>query len=203
MRLVVFAALALRSLAHGTHAFSVPRPAACRRLSTARSTLVRGSAAQPDGAPGEDEAAFGLDADGELPAYRCSEAKITQTLGEASGAKLSERFMYAQRALSGEFSPPDDAADTETGTGLIGGLVNFPAELEFTVVAECAAEQDLLADLAAIARRSSGLMPTCTTAKPRGARFTSVRMRILVGSPDTARDLHAAFLAHPAVRFTF
>jgi putative lipoic acid-binding regulatory protein len=136
---------------------------------------------------------------------KITDAKITRSLGTTDGQKLSERFLFAQRALSGEFTPSDESADTETGTGLLDGLVNFPTELEFTVVAERAdaTEQELLRELSEIAVDAGGLMPTRVAAKPRGTRFTSVRMSILVGSPLTKRELHRAFAAHPAVKFTF
>lgn len=180
------------------------RPA--RAAPARRSAPVRASSGGPESAPGDDELdgwLEGSDDDGELPAFKCSEAKVTKTLGEVSGAKLPDRFMYAQRALSGEFTPADEAADMEGGTGLLGGLLDFPAELEFTVVAERADEQQFLRELAELARQTAGLLPTATTARPRGSRFVNVKMKILVGSPDVSKRLHAAFLAHPAVRFTF
>jgi hypothetical protein len=76
------------------------------------------AAAAAEGEASDD--AFDWDAL-DSPAYECGEAKVTQTLGEASGAKLSDRFSYARRALAGEFDPdpttaPADA-DSETGAG--------------------------------------------------------------------------------------
>lgn len=176
------------------HAVVIPVASRSRAAAAATRIALSASAADDGDAPGEEELP---------PAYKCTDAKITRSLGEASGEPLNDRFLMAQRALSGEFSPSDDDRDTEHGTGLIEGLMDFPAEHTFRVVAQQTGDKDVAAELSELSREACGLAPTALKTEVRSSKYVSIEMRILVGSAAMVQDLHARFKSHPLVKFCF
>ena len=61
--------------------------------------------------------------------------RIVTELKATGDDALPDRFMFAMRAIRGEFSPPDGAEDNENVDGaLTEALLSFPAKVNLRVV---------------------------------------------------------------------
>ena len=72
----------------------------------------------------------------ELGADDCEcTGRVVTELVEAGNVALPDRFMFAMRAIRGDFSPPQGAEDTDRAEdALTAALVNFPATVTMRVV---------------------------------------------------------------------
>ena len=72
----------------------------------------------------------------ELGADDCEcTGRVVTELVEAGNVALPDRFMFAMRAIRGDFSPPQGAEDTDRAEdALTAALLNFPATVTMRVV---------------------------------------------------------------------
>ena len=136
----------------------------------------------------------------------CSGRVVTELIDAETGA-LPDRFMMAVRAIRGEFSPSDEAADTENAEDAItSALINFPAKVRLKIVSTPLGTADeakaLGSDLSLLCKQLEGAGEPELCSVERGSRRS---YELIIDVPDAAAlaVLRNALLEDERVQMVF
>ena len=134
----------------------------------------------------------------------CSHAFLADRSLPLPQGSLAHRA-FPLKAIRGEYSPSDKGEDTETGNGLAAALTQFPSVQSFSVVArksETAAD-DFSRSMAESVEQICGEKVQDLTCVERGSKFLSLKMRVLVASPEMAALVYSRLQEDPRVMFKY
>ena len=121
---------------------------------------------------------------------------------EADKQPLPDRFVMAMRAIRGEFSPAEGAADNErTEDALTAALLSFPAKVTLRVVTRCLGGFEPASDRWLSFSHGAHSIPAARRPidDAEAERFAS-ELAALVGSVSDAGEVSEAFDATLKVR---
>ena len=141
--------------------------------------------------------------------YQCSEGRIiTELKSTDADSPLSDRFMMAMRAISGEFSQAEGQADNElVEDALTTALLKFPATVALSVVTRPlesdAAAEDLVAQLNKMLATLEGAEAPSAVVKQRPGGRRSINFSIRVPDAGALSLLRQALKEDERVQMVF
>ena len=215
MRGLLFVLLACCLLAEAAGWQAAPR--ACLRRGRPRCSALRAQelfAELPDDDPDAAalEAAYEqLEAEQEelgADDCECTGRIVTELVETGSNEALPDRFMFAMRAIRGEFTPEEGAADTERSSDAItAALLNFPTTVSLRVVtrpmASDADAEELVRQLNVMLETLEGADAPSVTVAPKPGNRRSLDFALRVPDAGALTTLREALREDERVQFVF
>jgi putative lipoic acid-binding regulatory protein len=134
-------------------------------------------------------------------------ARVVTELVESGNAPLPDRFMFAMRAIRGEFTPPEGATDTDRAEDAItSALMQFPATIPLRVVTRPITESayaELSEQLVMMLTTLEGAEAAGVTMKERPGQRRSIEFSVKVPDAGALSMLREALKEDDRVQMVF
>lgn len=107
------------------------------------------------------------------------------------------------KALRGDYSPHNAQADNEREARLSEALLTWPAEVVFAVVGKNNPEFIEWAQQTVVESVGEGKPLAMVTQERAGGKFITVKVSLLVSSPEVVDEVHAKLKADPRAIMSF
>ena len=183
---------------------SLPKSNRARSLLGARSGSLHCCDALPDDVDAEAmEAAYKeLEADD----MECTGRVVTE-LVETGNSPLPDRFMFAMRAIRGDFSPDEGMVDTErVEDAITSALISFPATVSLRVVTRPLADgafEELAEQLSLMLTTLEGAETAGVSTKERPGQRRSMEFSLRVPDANSLSMLREALKDDERIQMVF